>query len=122
MMLRERSMTQQSGDEMSRPPPSCPAEIEVHVHMFGMVSAMTGEREVTLHLPHDAVVNDLIGALAERYKTPLFEDAMAMAGKKTSHCRISVNGHLVREPTAPLKAEGGRSSVEIILLSAFEGG
>ncbi len=115
-------MTPQSGDEISRPPPPCPTKIEVHVHMFGMVSAMTGEREVTLHLPLDAVVNDVIAALAERYKTPLFEDAMAMAGKKTSHCRISVNGHLVREPTAPLTAEGGRSSVEIILLSAFEGG
>lgn len=114
------------GDEVVTPEPLAaaadPAQLEVRVRMFGMVCAMTGEREVTLRLPPGAVVNDVIGALAERYQTPLFENAMSAAGKKTSHCRISVDGTLVRDPATPLKAEGGHSTVEIILLAAYEGG
>lgn len=98
------------------------AEIEVQVRMFGIAAALTGERELTLRLPAGAIVSDVIATLAEHYNAALFDDVMSAAQKKTSHCRISVNGSLVRDLTAPLGTEGGSQIVEIILLSAFEGG
>jgi len=98
------------------------AELDVQVLMFGIASVMTGEREVALRLPAGAVVIDVIAALAERYKADLLDDVMSAALKKTSHCRISVNGRLARDLTAPLGTEAGCKVVEIILLSAFEGG
>ena len=117
-------MTPHCGDEAPHPSAADPgtAELDVCVRMFGMVCAMTGERELTLRLPLDAVVNDVIRALAERYKTALFEEAMSNARQKTSHCRISVDGYLVQDLNAPLRTKGSRTTVEIILLSAFEGG
>jgi len=127
-------VTTSQNDEIPRLPKTSvanpnEAELEVQVRMFGMVSAMTGERELTLHLPVGAVVSDVIVALVERYKATLFEDVMSAAQnvmsaaqKKTSHCRISVDGRLVRDLMAPLRTEGGNTTVEIILLTAFEGG
>jgi molybdopterin converting factor small subunit len=122
----ENAVTPRSIDETPRPPKAPAAnpneaELEVQVLMFGMVSAMTGERQVTLRLPAGAVVSDVIAALAERYKAALFEDVMSAAQKKTSHCRISVNGRLAWDLMAPLGTEGGNTTVEIILLSAYEG-
>ena len=118
-------MKARSGDEASRPhPPAAASEagLDVRVRMFGMVCTMTGEREVMLRLPLDAVVNDVVAALTARYSMPLFENTMSTAGKKTSHCRVSVNGCLVRDPATPLGAGSDRTEVEIILLSAYEGG
>jgi len=96
--------------------------VDVRVRMFGMVSAITGEREVTLPLPANAAVADVVAALGERYGAVFTDEVMRAAGRKASHCRIVVDGRLVRDITAPLGAAGDSPIVEIILLTAYEGG
>lgn len=101
-------------------PSASAASLMVRVWMFGWISRMVGERETTLELPAGATVADVLAALGERYGETMLGELMRTRKEKSSACRISLNGHLVHDIDVPLG--NGAATVEIMVLSAYEGG
>lgn len=97
-----------------------PAQIEVRVWLFGLIARMAGEREISFRLPAGARLADVMATIERRYGATLVGDLMRSRREKASCCRVSVNGRLAGDLTMPLPGEG--ASVEIIVLSAYEGG
>ncbi len=95
--------------------------VAVRVWFFGLVATMTGERDVGLELPSGATVRDVLAALGRRYGETFLGNLMRTKNEKASCCRVSLNGRVVKDLDAPVAAEGA-ATVEIILLSAPEGG
>jgi hypothetical protein len=107
--------------EQQRQGPELSPAVDVRVWFFGLISIMTGEREVNLELPSGSTARDVLAALGRRYGETFSGNLMRTKDAKASCCRISVDGRLVRDVDAPLTS-GRSASVEIILLAAPEGG
>ncbi len=108
-----------SGAE-TRAPAAGASRIRVRVWLFGLIARMAGERDVSLDLPLGAKVADVLAALCQRYGETFAHDLMRTRKEKSSACRISVNGRLVHDLETRLADEN--TTVEIIVLSAYEGG
>jgi molybdopterin converting factor small subunit len=115
--------------DVARPPPSIEvaaasaglsAAIPVRVWLFGWISRMTATREATFELPVGATVADVLTALGQRFGETMRDELMRTRKEKSSACRISLNGRLVHDLDAPLGTQA--AVVEIIVLSAYEGG
>jgi molybdopterin converting factor small subunit len=94
--------------------------VAVRVWLFGWLSRMVGERETSFALPSGAMLADVLAALGRRYGDRMLEELMRTRKHKSSACRISLNGRLVHDLDVPLG--DGAATVEIIVLSAHEGG
>lgn len=94
--------------------------IAVRVWLFGWISRMVGERETSFALPAGAMLADVLAALGRRYGDRMLDELMRTRKEKSSACRISLNGHLVHDLDVPLG--DAAATVEIIVLSAYEGG
>ncbi len=94
--------------------------IAAHVWLFGWIGRMVGERETFLQLPAGAKLRDVLAALGRRYGETMLDELMRTRKEKSSACRISLNGRLVHDLDTPLGS--GAATVEIIVLSAYEGG
>lgn len=96
--------------------------IAVTIWFFGMVQALTGERQLMLTLPAGARVGTVIDVLAERYGDKLITEVRRGPKDLLTACRIAVNGRLVDSLDAPLTVFDGVATVEMILLACQEGG
>ncbi len=96
-------------------------DISVRVWFFGMIRQLTGERDVALTVPCGSTVADVLTALIGRFGSEFRDQIMRVVGKK-SCCRVSLDGYLVKDLATPVGAGTGAATVEIIVLSAQEGG
>jgi molybdopterin converting factor small subunit len=93
----------------------------VSVSLFGALSRHCHERPLLVEVPAGATVAEVIEALGRRLGSAFLEDVRETSGEKFRTCRIFVNGTRVEfEARLP----GGRATprVELIVLTAFEGG
>ncbi len=97
-------------------------DVEVRVYMFGMICQTSRARQTTLHLPRNATVGDILNLLGARYGEAFLAQVMRAAGRMASYSSIAVDGYLVRDLARPVAAEGARATVEIIMLTGYEGG
>ena len=94
----------------------------VQVWLFGSLASAVEERPITLHLESPFCVDQVIAELGRRYGIALLARITTPAGTKARNCRIFVNGEPVRDTAAPVQAATTPAQIELVLLSALEGG
>lgn len=94
----------------------------VHVWLFGSLSMISAERHLVFDVPDGARVAWIVEALGQRLGCRLVNQIMETPDRKFGVCRIFFNGVQVEleDELAPQGAQG--SDIEIIVLTALEGG
>ncbi len=126
----ERQQEQRRGQTGDQSPPEKshdstlaePSDIKVDVLLFGLLSAMTKERPVTLTLPAKATAMDVVAALEDRFGPDIIGHVKNAEKGILPSCRIFVDGNPLEDASAPIAPEGRPATVEMILLKGFEGG
>ena len=115
--------------EPSRPMPThAPARkvdadrISVKVWLYGSLASVVEERPVELKLPQGFSVADVLAELGRRYGDALLELLVNPDGRKTRFCRVFVDGMPADDVDAPVHSGSSPALVEMILLTAIEGG
>ncbi len=111
--------------EPVRPATAAPAagtDVPVRVLLFGTLANSTADRDLTLNLRSPFCVADVIAELGRRCGGEFLSKVSASDGKKYNHCRVFVNGQSVEDTATPVRTGGSTAQVELILLTAAEGG
>jgi hypothetical protein len=105
------------------PPGGAPAAAtrRVYVSLFGALGVHCRERPLLVEVPVGATVAEVIEVLGRRLGSAFLEDVMETSREKFRCCRIFVNGTRVGLE-ARLPGGSATPEVELIVLTAFEGG
>lgn len=98
------------------------AMVPVHVWLFGSLAPAGVERPVRLSMPAPATVGQVLVELRHRFGQTFTDPLIDESGSIHSHYRLFVDGFPAEELDSPLAAADKPSQVELILLSAAEGG
>lgn len=98
------------------------AKISVDVLLFGLLSAVTTERPVSLSLSGDATPLDVLAALEDRFGPDSFTQIKDPGAGILPCCRLFVDGEPFEDVRAPISPDGKSATIEMILLKGFEGG
>lgn len=98
------------------------AALSVNVWLYGSLASVSAQRPVVLELPQDFTVGEVLAELVRRYGTEFSDQVMGPDGRKLRHCRVFVDGHPADDPDTPVHAGSSAALVEMILLTAIEGG
>jgi hypothetical protein len=97
-------------------------EMSIEVWLFGLLSALTTERPVTLRLPGNATTMDVVAALEDRFGSEILGRIRDPVSGILASCKSFVDGEPIEDVTAPISAGRKSAKVELILLKGFEGG
>ena len=106
----------------ARPPLSAGTPAPVEVWLFGSLADSIPERPLRLQLGNPFTIADVIAELGRRGGAEFLAKVTAADGGLLSHCRVFVNGEPVEEIRVPLGADDSAAQIEMILLTAAEGG
>ena len=98
------------------------APVPVRVLLFGTLANSSAERALTLNLRSPFCIADLIAELGRRCGGELLSLVADADGRKFNHCRVYVNGEPVEDLAEPVHTAQSPAQVEMILLTAAEGG
>ena len=98
------------------------APVAVRVLLFGTLANSTADRALTLNLRSPFCVADVIAELGRRFGSELLSLVADSGGRMFNHCRVYVNGEPVEDVAKPVHAAESPAQVEMILLTAAEGG
>ena len=93
----------------------------VYVSLFGALGVHCRERPLLVDVPFCATVTEVSEVLGRRLGSAFLEGVMETTGEKSRSCRIFVNGTRV-ELEYRLPGSNATPKVELIVLTAFEGG
>jgi len=93
----------------------------MYVSLFGALGLHCRERPLLVDVPVGATVAEVIEVLGRRLGPAFLEGVMETTREKSRCCRIFVNGSQV-ELEARLPGGNAAPRVELIVLTAFEGG
>ncbi|MBI2317000.1 MAG: MoaD/ThiS family protein [Betaproteobacteria bacterium] len=96
--------------------------VTVNVWLYGSLASVAAERPLALELPSDFTVGEVLAQLGQRYGEEFSHQVIGADGRKLRHCRVFVNGLPADDPEAPVHAGPSPALVEMILLTAIEGG
>ena len=96
--------------------------IAVKVWLYGSLARGREERPAEVMLPPGFSVGDVMTELGQRYGKDLLDRLVGPDGRKFSHCRVFVDGLPADDTDSPVHAGSSPAMVEIILLTAIEGG
>lgn len=113
--------------EPARPPAAYPAPVAcasaaVEVWLFGSLAESIPERPLRLQFRNPFTIAEVITELGRRGGAEFLAKVTAPDGGLLSHCRVFVNGEPVEEIRVPLGADDSAAQIEMILLTAAEGG
>jgi hypothetical protein len=113
--------------EPVRPAPAAPtafgaALVPVRVLLFGALANSAADRAFTLNLHSPFCVADVIAELRGCCGAELLSLVADTNGSKFNHCRVYVNGEPVEDVAKPVHCAAFPAQVEMILLTAAEGG
>ena len=94
----------------------------VQVWLFGSLADAVEERPITLQLNSPFTIDEVIAELGRRCGAGLLGRITTPEGVKNRNCRVFVNGEPVADPALRIHAEAVPAQVELIVLSALEGG
>ena len=97
-----------------------PASVEVW--LFGSLAEAIPERPLRLQFGNPFTIAEVIAELGRRGGADFLAKVTAPDGGLLSHCRVFVNGEPVEETRVPVCADDSVAHVEMILLTAAEGG
>jgi hypothetical protein len=98
------------------------APVCVQVLMFGALANAIADRPITLALHPPFCIADVMAELGRRYGGAFLSLIAAPNGAKLNHCRVYVNGEPANDPAKPVQCGKSSTQIEIILLTAVEGG
>lgn len=93
----------------------------VQVWLFGSLADGV-ERPVDLEFRGPFCVADVVAKLGNLYGTAFLERVTDSAGAIVRNCRVFVNGQAVDDATTPIEIDAPHADIELILLTAAEGG
>ena len=96
--------------------------VTVKVWPYGTLAAVLAERPLTLQLAAGFSVGDVLAELGRRHGEAFRELVIGSDGRKFRHCRVFVDGLPAEDVEAPVRVGQTPALVEIILLTALEGG
>ena len=107
--------------------PEAPSEdsqspVSVQVWLFGYLNDGAAKNPVTLEFKGPFSTRDVIAELGQ-LRGRVFLDRVTDSGDVLfRNCRVFVNGQAVEDTAAPIRTEASQTEVELILLTAAEGG
>jgi hypothetical protein len=117
-----RFWAQPEGADAPAPAAGMDAPVSVQVFLFGTLAKATADRPITLALHHPFRIADVMAELGRRYGGEFLSLIAAPNGVKLNHCRVYVNGEPATDPARPIQCGRSSAQIEIILLTAVEGG
>lgn len=94
----------------------------VNVWLYGTLASGAIERPIRLQVPArfstDVVIRELVSRLGDAFRGRVLD----ADGRKFHHCRVFVNGIEVDDTGRPVHRGPAPATVEMILLTAIEGG
>lgn len=94
----------------------------INVWLYGTLAIGVVERPVRLQLPAPFSTDMVICELGCRLGNAFRERVLDADGRKLCYCRVFVDGAEVEDPVQPIHAGEAPATVEMILLTAIEGG
>ena len=94
----------------------------VQVWLFGSLSHGIAKRPVDVVLRGAFSTADVIAELGHIYGRDFLDQVNDPGGGILRTCRIFVNGQAVEDAAAPVRTDGSQTKIELILLTAAEGG
>ena len=99
---------------------SAPASVEIW--LFGSLADAVPERPLRLQFRNPLSINQVIAELGRRCGADFLSKVTAPNGSMLRYCRVFVNGEAVEDPGAQVCAQHSVAHIEMILLTAAEGG
>ncbi|MCC6473115.1 MAG: hypothetical protein IT514_05160 [Burkholderiales bacterium] len=96
--------------------------VQIEVWLFGMLRGPGMAMPVRLEFPAAPTLRELAAELGRRLEPELAERLLAPQGGLYRYCRAFADGVQVESPDARVGAPGARARVEVIILTAAEGG
>jgi len=98
------------------------AKVAIRVWLYGGLAPIEIERPICLTLETPLTIRDVVHALQQRLD-PCPTELMLDSGNELSrHCRLFINGVSAHRLDAPISASAHATEIEMILLTATEGG
>jgi len=97
------------------------ADSSVQVWLFGSLADGV-ERPVRLEFRGPFCVADVVAKLGNLYGRTFLDRVTDSAGAIIRNCRVFVNGQCVEDATTPVQIDTPNADIELILLTAAEGG
>jgi hypothetical protein len=94
----------------------------VQAWLFGSLADGVVERPVTVEFRGPFSVGDVIAELGRRCGRIFLDRVTDAGGRIVRNCRVFVNGQPVDDTTTPIRADALQTDIELILLTAAEGG
>ncbi|MBI4290256.1 MAG: MoaD/ThiS family protein [Betaproteobacteria bacterium] len=98
------------------------APVTVNVWLYGSLASVMAQRPLPLPLSEGFTLGEVFAELDRRYGKAFSDRVIGADGKKFSHCRVFVDGLPADDFESPAPAGPSPAMVEIILLTAIEGG
>lgn len=109
-----------------RPPGTATAGADrpvcVQVWLFGSLNDKAVESPVAMEFHAPFSVRDVIAELGHLFGRAFLDRLTDSAGVLLRTCRVFVNGQTVDDVAAPIETAGSQTEVELIVLTAAEGG
>lgn len=106
----------------SRETPAADSNCRVQVWLFGSLADGFAERPVTVEIRGAFSVDDVIAEIGRRCGRAFLDRVTAPGGGILRYCRVFVNGQSVDDARTPIQTTESPTQVEMILLTAAEGG
>ncbi len=98
------------------------ASVVVNAWLYGALGSCAVERPIVLSLPGAFSVGELLAALGQRCGERFLERVIDRHGRKSSYCRVFVDGLPIDNLDGAAQAGPGPAQVEVILVMGIEGG
>lgn len=113
--------------ESVRPPPAAPMPearrpVCVQVWLFGSLNDGLVRNPMTVEFRGPFTVGDVIAEIGHVHGRAFLDRVTDSAGILFRNCRVFVNGQAVDDATVPVQTGGQQAALELILLTAAEGG
>ena len=92
------------------------------VWLFGSLNDGAVKSPVSVELRAPFSVRDVIAELGRLFGCAFLDRVTDPGGRMLRNCRVFVNGQTVDDTAAPIQTAASRTDVELILLTAAEGG
>lgn len=102
--------------------PTGHAAVSVELWLFGTLADAVPERPLSLRFGGPVRIGDILAALGQRCGSEFLQKVTSPSGGLLKHCRVFVNGELSEDPNAWIGAQLPPARIEMILLTAAEGG
>lgn len=119
---RDRRRFERRAEPAPAAHPSPGGSASVEIWLFGSLADAVPERPLKLQFRNPFSIDDVVAEMGDRFGDAFLSRVTAPDGGMLRHCRVFVNGEAVEDTGAPVCVLVPLSQIEMILLTAAEGG